>query len=316
MIKIAALFFVFAIFYFLFTIPPASAHRRLGVLGDSTSTLSMPPTVEGPGLLLPDSPLFFLDNIKQSVRLLLALTSEDKAKVRTAIAGERLAELRFMLAKNNKAGIRTALQGTSDNLAEAANELSQTQFLGKNVSRLAREINQSIKRKQEALDLLEKQAQGEIKAQIRAANEVLTASKIRVEDALPQDELENEIREDLNRELERDVREASDSAKELQEDLDELNNQANEAGKKALKRREEALRKAIEKKNEVLKKLEERLLNAERKKQEKLLELSKETAEEIKEIVERAQKAANRVYQVQQKASEIRNATSSGSSGT
>lgn len=312
MIKITALFFVSAIFYLLVAISPASANHRSRVLGDSTQTLSMPPTVEGPGLILPDSPLFFLDQLKQNVRLLLALTSEDKAKVHTDIAGERLAELRFMLAKNNKAGIRTGLEGISDNLQSAAGQLSQAKFSGRNVSDLAKKINQSIKRKQAVLDLLETQAQGEIGVRVRAANEALTVSKITVEDALPEDELENEIRDDLSRQLDKNVRKTSDLAGQLRDDLDELNKQASEAAKKALRKREEALKKAIEEKNEVLKKLEERLLSVERKRQEKLLELNKEAAAEINEIVQRAQKAALRLETVQQETAELRNATPSG----
>ncbi|MDO8639496.1 MAG: hypothetical protein Q7R53_01090, partial [bacterium] len=52
-----ALFFVFL----LIIIRPVSADYRSRVLGASTvSGLEIPPTIEGPGLILPDSPLFFL----------------------------------------------------------------------------------------------------------------------------------------------------------------------------------------------------------------------------------------------------------------
>src|ERR1035437_4242316 len=48
------------------------ADHQQDVLGvASAPVLSIPPTSDGPGLILPDSPLFFLDQIKQEVRLFL-----------------------------------------------------------------------------------------------------------------------------------------------------------------------------------------------------------------------------------------------------
>lgn len=289
------------------TIKAASADSRSEILGASTEKVQIPPTVEGPGLLLPDSPLFFLDQLKQNVRLFLAFAPENKAKVYTSIASERLAELRFMLAKNNRLGIQTDLMGIADNFQKAAQELSLAQLSGKNVSDLAKTINNDIKQKQQTLDILENQTRGEIKTQTKAVSEGLMVAKIKVEDALPAQELENEIRDDLNRQIAKRVVEASESAQEIRTDLDELQKGATEAAKNSLKRREEALKKAIKQRNEVLQKVEERLLENEKKKQENLLRVQQRVAEQAQETIKKAQESAQNFQKAQLELETIRN---------
>ena len=121
----------------------ASAHHRKRVLGVSTftTTPSLPPTIEGPGFILPSSPLFFVDQFKQEIRLAFAFSPERKAKVYSQIAGERLAELRFELEKNNEKGIQTALEGMNQNIKGAAENIARAQLSGKNVAQTAKEIN-------------------------------------------------------------------------------------------------------------------------------------------------------------------------------
>src|SRR5205823_5131147 len=128
------------------------------VLGESTKPIIMSPTAEGPGLILPDSPFYFLDKLKQNFRLLIAFGPARKASVYASIAGERFAEFRFELAKNNPSASDVALQGLRENTRKAASELAQAQFSGLNVDDLARKINTSIKEHQRALDNAENQA--------------------------------------------------------------------------------------------------------------------------------------------------------------
>lgn len=298
---------IFIVVFTFVTLGSVSAQRRSQVLGTSTSGLQIPPTVEGPGLLLPDSPLFFLDQLKQNTRLLLAFTPENKAKVYTAIAGERLAELRLMLAKNNRSGIQTDLAGIADNFQKAAQELSFAQLSGRNVSDLAKTINNNIKQKQQTLDILENQAKGEMKTQTKAVSQALMVAKVTVEDALPAQELENEVRDDLNRQIAKRVSEASESARGLRTELDELQKEATETAKKALKRREEALREAIRQRNETLQKVEERLLENEKKKQENLLRVQERVAEQARETIKKAQEAAQNFQKTQLELERIRN---------
>jgi len=228
----------------------AFANHQEDVLGvASASTLSIPPTAEGPGLVLPDSPLFFLDQIKQEFRLLLAFTPEQKTTIHNAIAGERLAELQIMLAKNNVPGIRTALQGVSDNLKSASEDLANAKLTGRNISLLAKEINDSIKEKQKVLGVLEEQANGEIKAQVMAAKEALKIAKVGVEENLPSDLLVNETIDDLNQQINDNVNSAGLSAAEINRAIGVLTKLASGTAQKNQPARQEALINAIDVKN-------------------------------------------------------------------
>ena len=228
----------------------ASAHHLEEVLGvEAMPVLSIPPTAEGPGFLLPDSPIFFLDQLKQEVRLLLALTPEQKAKVHVAVAGERLAELQIMLAKNNVPGVRIALQGVSDNLKAASGNIANAKLTGRNINLLAKEINDSIKEKQKSLSVLERQATGEIKAQVMAAKESLKVSKVKIEDNLPTDLLINEMEEDLRLEISDNISKAAHSATGINRAIDVLTRLASEAAQRNQPRRYEALIHPISFKN-------------------------------------------------------------------
>lgn len=228
----------------------AFANHQEDVLGvASAQTLSIPPTAEGPGLVLPNSPLFFLDLIKQEFRLLLAFTPEQKAKIHNAVAGERLAELQIMLAKNNVPGIRVALQGVSDNLKAASQDIDNAKLTGRNINLLAKEINDSIKEKQKSLSVLEGQSAGEIKAQVMAARESLKVSKVKAEENLPADLLINETIDDLNQEIGDNVNKAKVSAVGINRAIDVLTRLASEAAVKNQPARQEALLHAIEVKN-------------------------------------------------------------------
>lgn len=285
----------------------ALAHHRERVLGAQDSTVSqIPPTAEGPGLILPDSPLFFMDQLKQNVRLLFAFTAENKARVRADIAGERMAELRFMLSKNNKQGINTALQGVTENLQKSAEALSQAQLSGRNVASLAKGINLDIKRKQEAFDVLEATSKKDLQFKVKAVQEELLQAKVKVEDALPEQELENEIEDDLHRLTEDEVEDASRSAQRIEHQLDELDRQASESAEKALQRRTEAIKKAVEQRNDLLRKTAENNFEIEHKKQEELLKVKGKAASEARKAVEEAQKAAEKFREAQKASLEIK----------
>lgn len=209
---------LFAILLFVLITPsPVFANHKGIVQSASTQvSLSIPATTEGPGLILPDSPLFFLDQLKQHSRLLLAFSPEDKVSVYQDIAGERTAELRIMLARGHQQGIRTDLDGIADNLKAAASALSDAQLTGRNVSKLAKALNDNIKAKQEVLDGLESQANGEIKAQVKTASVAVLGAKVQAEDALLPSDLEGEIKDDLQRQFKKSIQEAEEATKAVE----------------------------------------------------------------------------------------------------
>lgn len=310
-----------ALILFLALPNPVFSHHQRQVLGDSTpaSELVFPPITFGAGFILPDSPLFLLDRAFQQIRLLTAFTPERRAQVRGQIASERLAELRIMLSRNNPDGINTALTQLNKEVDLSVASLSDAAAQGKDVSLLAREINDTIKLQRKILGVLQSQARGVLKLQLKAARKALKEAKVEVEDELPEDELENEIEDELEDEIEDEVEDVSESARKAQSDLEKLEKHASKAATKALKKREEAIKKAIEKRNEVLRKVEEKLLENEKKRQEKLLKAQEKAAEQARKAIEKAQEAVSGFKEAQSTVEELRNqpvSDNSGSSGS
>lgn len=306
----------------LFVVSPTSAHHRVRVLGVATSAseLVFPPVTSGPGFILPDSPLFFLDQFFQNIRLTVAFDSRQRAKVRAQIAGERLAELRLMLARNNPEGINTALSQLTKEVGFAAGNLTEAQAQGQNVETLAKDLNDTIKLQRHILGMLASQADGALKLQLKAARKALKEAKVEIEDGLDEAELEIEIEEDLNDEVEDEVEDAHDLAKEVERELEELEHEASQAAKKSLDKREEALLKAIEEKNEELKKAYEKTLEVEKKKQEALLKVKDEAAKQARRAIKEAKEAAVKFESARKATSEIKSSpvggNSAGSSGS
>ncbi len=283
----------------------ASFAATHGVLGASTADLSVPPTVEGPGLILPDSPFYFLDNLKQQARLFLAFSPENKAKVHADVAGERLAELRVMLAKNNQDGAVKALEGIGTNLQNAANDLEDARLQGKDTSKTAETINRSIKEKQESLDILESQGGELLKARVNVVQEALKDAKLGVDASLPGDMMASELENDINREIENHVNDASHSAVGLERAIDVLSKLASEAATKNQTSREEALRKAIDQKNELLTKEKKTELETEKTNTAKKIKVSEDEASAARATVKAAQQAAEKFRKAQQARQEL-----------
>lgn len=198
-------------------VSPIFAHHRARVLGESTQAADMvfPPVTSGPGLLLPDSPLFFLDLFKQAVRVAMALDPADRARIHALIAGERLAELRIMFTRNNESAISTDLLLLTQEMDKAAKSLSEATAAGQDTTILAKELVLSVKEARSTLNTLIGQSQGGLKLQLKAARESMKESKITLEDSLSKDELEKEMKETLEDELMDRRAQASEAAKNL-----------------------------------------------------------------------------------------------------
>ena len=288
---------------------PAFSHHQARVLGDSTSSsqIVFPPITDGAGFILPDSPLFFLDEIFQEVRMLMAFTPERRAKTRALIAGERLAELRIMFARNNSEAVANTLSKLIDEVNKMSANLSDAASSGKDLSLLAKELNETIKTQRKVLGILESQTDGVLKLQLKVARKALKIAKVEIEDELDEDDLENEIEENVDDEIDEAVEEASGSAKKLEHAIDVLTRLASEAAAKQQTRREEALRHAIEVKNDALRKQQEKLFEEESKKQKRILEAQKKAHEKAREAIERAQEAAEEFKEAQDEIEELKN---------
>lgn len=208
--------------------------------------LNFPSLSSGPGFILPDSPFYFLDKFFQSLRLSLAIDPENRSRIRAQVAGERLAELRVMLARNNPPGIEIALSQLTKEVGFSVKDLADAQAKGKNVSALARELNQIFKNQKEVLKAVEDQAGGDLKIRLKAARLSIIDNKIEVEDRLPQDEIENEIKDDLREQVKDETENITGSVQRVELLLKELNKQASSAAQKTVEKRTEALKKAAE----------------------------------------------------------------------
>ena len=292
------------------------AHHQRQVLGDQTtsSELILPPVTSGAGFILPDSPLFFLDKMFQGVRLVLAFTPERKARTHAQIAGERLAELRIMLARNDSDGITTTLSNLTQEVNHMSTTLSDASLNGRDVSLLAKQFNETIKAHRKVLGILKDQADGVLKLQLKTARETLKIAKIEIEDELAEDELENEIEEDLNEEIEDEVEESSRSAKRLDHAIDVLSKLASQAAEKRQTKREEALRHAIEVKNEAIRKQEEKFLEEEEKKHKRLLEAREKVIKEAREAIRKSREAAHKLREAHEVVIEIKTEVNDNSS--
>lgn len=284
---------------FAFLSPTAYAQMPQAVLGATSEQLIMPPTIEGPGFLLPDSPFYFLDTIKQQVRLFFAATPDAKAQVYTAIAGERLAEMRVELQKGNIDAAETALQGVKANSKAAAKTIADAKFAGQDMSETAQLVNETFKRRLQLLDTVNAQATGEMKAELDAANVAITDAKMQVEDSLPPTLLKAEVQYDMNRDIARNLINTQDSAELLATEIVVLQKEASEAAALSLSNRQQAVNAAIADQQNALS-TEERL--QQQKQADQKLQLQGTFEQEVQTIIANAQKAAT-TYQTAQKSS-------------
>lgn len=264
------------------------------VLGDSVqaSTVKVPAVSAGPGLLLPDSPLFDLDKLFQQVKLSLAFTPEDRIKVREHTAMERLSELRIMMARNNYNGINTDMVELTNEIDNATLEIKQANAYGKNMQESAKELNETIKTIRNVLGETLVQANGALKLKFQTAREDLREAKVVVEDLLPEELLATEVEDNLKEELSENVMNASDSAKGLEQVINVLTKLADEAIQKNQIKREEALKNAIEKKQNLLSYGEQQELAKEEKQRHDFWKARADAIDQLKISVLQAREAA------------------------
>lgn len=222
------------IIVFLFIFAPAPVLARHGgvVLGEAAdpTQFALPAVTLGTGLFLPDSPFYFLDEAYQNLKLKLTLDPQKRARLGTQIAGERLAELKIMLQRNNPRGIDVALSQlkaaedlTGKNLREAGAK--------GDIGKFSQEINETVRSHQAILEKMENQANGSLRLKFKTAREGVRETKLEIEDQLPEGILEKEIENGLEKEIEEKVKDAS------------FSNQQAERARKSLKMNRETTEK-------------------------------------------------------------------------
>lgn len=192
-----------------------------------------PPISSGPGYILPDSPFYSVDKIYQRVRLALIFSADNRARMHNQIAGERLAELRVMTARDHQEGVDKALSELSWELDSATTELNDAKAQGKEVKELAIEINQSIAQKKVSLESVAQQVIGTaFEQKLLAVVASLREVKVFAEEALPEAEREQELALSTEEELENAVLGVSSSAAKLEKKLALYEKHASKAAEK------------------------------------------------------------------------------------
>ena len=237
--------------------------------------------------------------------MLLAFTPEKKARVYESVAGERLAELRFMLAAKNREGIYTDLQGIADNFSGAKKELALAKLSGKDVSRLAKEINLNIRQTQDSLAVLENEETGSMKDEVATVQRSLFESKAAVEDDLPSQDLLGEIRDDLNLEVKENLDRTRTSVLELQKELDLLQKYSAGETQKKLAKEEEALKKALGRGNINLASSESEILRTEKSSQSAILAIQQQTVRDANDIRIKAGKIRQDLHNMEEAMSKM-----------
>ncbi len=220
----------------------ATSHRE-AVLGSSTdlSQINFPPVTAGPGLILPDSPFYFLDEFKQGVKLTLSMGPRTRSITHLDIAGERLAELRVMIQRGNMQGISIALMGISSETQKAVDDMADANAQGKDVEKLAKDITAHIKITREILKNVSDQADKDLSLSLEASRENLRNAKIFAENYLPQPDLENEIADNILERLDQNVLGAKTTTSHIQIAADEYQKMASDAAQRTLQIRQKGL---------------------------------------------------------------------------
>jgi hypothetical protein len=269
--RLIVLLIVFLLLSFL--VNPSFAHRtEARVLGDATQAaqVSFTEVTSGPGVILPNSPLFFLDKIYQQLKLALVRSPEEKAKVRAEIIGERLAEVKMMILRDNEKGLALALTNLTEESNNAAADLHNQAEDGENVEEAAKTLNETVKKEKEVLDSLSENSTGSVKFTFRSAGEKVRLHKMSVEGQLPEELLEKEKEDQLQLDIKDHSVEAKKLTQRVEKNVGELEKYSSEAAKRLEKKRMEEIRKAEAAKNKELKRRQEMLLQLEKKKREEL----------------------------------------------
>lgn len=238
-IKTAIISLLFVSF-FVFTLSPVEGFAQNGALPNAGIT--------------PENPFYFLDKLGEALREFFTFSPEGKAHLQITFASERIAEIKVILeTKGVKApGLEVAQARLQAHLANAATIITAEKAKGRDVSKLAKELDDdfdepksaledTFKAEKRLLETKEKELKVKIRearqagdnaqvealikelAEIKAQKELLELKEEEQEEALEQEE------EKIEREVEK-KEEAQKAIKEAEEEKQEVLDGAAEEG--------------------------------------------------------------------------------------
>ena len=134
--------------------------------------------------ITPESSFYFLDRLGENLRQFFTFSPEAKAKLQIEFAGERIAEIKIMVEKKgvNAKGLAIAEALLQANVAHAAEIVSEEKTSGKDVSALAKTLNDEFDARNKLLEQAFKDAKARLKTQRKEIKTNLLAEARRVGD--------------------------------------------------------------------------------------------------------------------------------------
>ena len=117
--------------------------------------------------LTPESSFYFLDRLGENLRQFFTFNPEAKAKLQIEFAGERIAEIKIIIEEKgaNAKGLAIAESLLQANVAYAAEIMNEEKVSGKDVSALAKTLNDEFDARDKLLEQTFKDAKAQLKAQ-------------------------------------------------------------------------------------------------------------------------------------------------------
>jgi len=134
--------------------------------------------------LTPESSFYFLDRLGENLRQFFTFNPEAKAKLQIEFAGERIAEIKVIVEKKgvNAKGLAIAESLLQANVAYAAEIVSEEKVSDKDLSALAKTLNDEFDARDKLLEQTFKDAKAQLKAQRKEIKTKLLAEARRVGD--------------------------------------------------------------------------------------------------------------------------------------
>lgn len=153
-------------------------------------------TLPGAGLT-PESAFYFLDRLGENLRQFFTFNPEAKAKLQIEFAGERIAEIKVMVEEKgvNAKGLAVAESLLQANVAYAAEIVSEEKTSGKDVSALAKTLNDEFDARDKLLEQTFKDAKAQLKAQRKEIKTNLLAEARRIGDTVQTAVLEAQLKD-------------------------------------------------------------------------------------------------------------------------
>src|SRR3989344_1318691 len=202
--------------------------------------------------LTPESNFYFLDKFGEALREFFTFNPEGKAHLQITFASERIAEIKVILeTKGVEAkGFEVAQARLQAHLGDAAEIVIKQKGKGKDVSKLAKELDDDVDEVQSALVdsfKAEKQVleakEDELKAQLKAAHRVGDTTK---EEALAQELGQVKAQKELLELKEDDIEDELEAEEEKIEEQMEAQEKAEKAVREAEEERQEVIDEAAE----------------------------------------------------------------------